>query len=146
VCDQAGKVTGSIPSTLNFTTLHGIIACLWVIGESTSSLKEAAERETDILTEVDAYDWITFLRMSDGSGAYNLYFGRLVTGKMKIREVLTRQGDAPEYVRRMQEEIFECPGGARSLEELRSTEAKARVSYKRYRDGMRKRRCGENGQ
>jgi hypothetical protein len=44
-------------------------------------VQEAVERETGILTEVDTYDWITFLPMSDGSGAYNRYFGRLNTGK-----------------------------------------------------------------
>ena len=27
---------------------------------------------------MDTYDWITFLPMSDGGGAYNRYFGRLV--------------------------------------------------------------------
>jgi hypothetical protein len=53
--------------------------------------KEAVERETGILTEVDTYDWITFLPMSDGTGAYNRYFGRLNTGKMKIGG-----GDGPE--------------------------------------------------
>ena len=31
------------------------------------------ERETGILTEVDSYDWITFLPMSDGMGAYNSF-------------------------------------------------------------------------
>ena len=40
-------------------------------------------------------------------GAYNRYFGRLDTGKMKIRGVMARKGDTPEYVRRMQKELFE---------------------------------------
>jgi hypothetical protein len=31
------------------------------------------ERETGILTEVDTYNWIAFLPMSDGTGAYNRY-------------------------------------------------------------------------
>ena len=42
--------------------------------------------EIGILTEVDTYDCITFLPMSDGTGAYNRHFGRLNTSKMKIRE------------------------------------------------------------
>jgi hypothetical protein len=50
--------------------------------------KEAVERDTGILTEVDTYEWITFLPMSDGGGAYNRYFGKLNTGKMKIRGVM----------------------------------------------------------
>jgi DNA polymerase I len=40
--------------------------------------------------------------MSDGTGAYNRYFGRLNTGKMKIRGVMARKGDTPEYVNKMQ--------------------------------------------
>jgi DNA polymerase, archaea type len=45
--------------------------------------------------------------MSDGGGAYNPYFGRLNTGKMKIRGVMARKGDTPGYVNKMQQEGFE---------------------------------------
>jgi hypothetical protein len=51
----------------DFEVLHGIVDCLWVIGDPIASFKG----ETGILTE------ITFLPISDGSGAYNRYFGRL---------------------------------------------------------------------
>jgi len=63
--------------------------------------------------------------MSDGGGAYNRYFGRLNTGKMKIRGVMARKGDTPEYVNRMQQEVFEVLAEARSLEDLRRIEPKA---------------------
>ena len=43
-----------------------LVDCLWVIGEPISVFKEAVEKETGILTEVNTYDWITFLPMSDG--------------------------------------------------------------------------------
>lgn len=95
---------------MGFEVLHGIVDCLWVIGEPISKFKEAVERETGILTEVDSYDWITFLPMSDGAGAYNRYFGRLNTGKMKIWGVMARKGDTPEYVNRMQQGVFRGPG------------------------------------
>jgi len=78
-----------------------------VIGEPISDYKGAVESKTGMLTEVDSYDWITFLPMSDGSGAYNRYFGRLDTGKMKIQGVMARKGDTPEYVRKMQQELFD---------------------------------------
>lgn len=58
---------------VGYEVLHGIVDCLWIIGEPISMFKEAVERETGILTEVDTYDWITFLPMSDGIGAYNYY-------------------------------------------------------------------------
>jgi len=112
--------------------LHGIVDCLWVIGEPIASFKEAVEKETGILTEVDSYDWIAFLPQADGSGSYNRYFGRLDTGKMKIRGVMARKGDTPEYVRRMQEEIFGLLAEAKSKEGLRKIEPKARNIAKRY--------------
>ena len=110
--------------------------CLWVIGEPISVFKEAVEKETGILTEVDTYDWITFLPMSDSTGAYNRYFGKLNTGKMKIRGVAARKGDTPEYVNRMQREVFEVLAEARSLEDLRRIEPKARQVYRRYMDEL----------
>jgi len=81
---------------------------------------------------VDTYDWITFLPMRDGSRAYNRYFGRLNTGKMKIRGVMARKGDTPEYVNKMQQEVFEVLAGARSLEDLRRIEPEAREVYMKY--------------
>jgi len=84
---------------MGFEVLHGIVDCLWVRGEPISSYKEAVERETGILTEVDSYDWIAFLPQADGSGAYNRYYGRLTTGEMKVRGVMARRGDTPEYIK-----------------------------------------------
>ena len=104
---------------MGFEVLHGIVDCLWVIGEPISAFKEAVEKETGILTEVDTYDWITFLPMSDGGGAYNRYFGRLNTGKMKIRGLMARKGDTPEYVNKMQQEVFQVLAEAKSQEDLK---------------------------
>ena len=115
---------------MGFEVLHGIVDCLWVKGEPISSYKEAVERETGILTEVASYDWITFLPMADGSGAYNRYFGRLTTGKMKVRGVATRRGDTPEYIKKMQQGLFEVLAEAKSLEELRLIEPKAQGGTK----------------
>jgi DNA polymerase I len=117
---------------MEFEVLHGIVDCLWVIGEPISEFKKAVERETGILTEVDSYDWITFLPMADGSGSYNRYFGKLDTGKMKIRGVMARKGDTPEYIRRMQQDLFEVLAKGRSLDELRIIEPAARVVREKY--------------
>jgi DNA polymerase I len=121
---------------MGFEVLHGIVNCLWVVGEPISKFKEAVERETGILTEVDSYDWIAFLPMSDGTGAYNRYFGRLNTGKMKIRGVMARKGDTPEYVNKMQQEVFEALAQARRLEELQRVEPKVRAVRDRYMEGL----------
>ena len=121
---------------MGYEVLHGIVDCLWVIGEPISVFKEAVEKETGILTEVDTYDWITFLPMSDGTGAYNRYFGRLNTGQMKIRGVMARKGDTPEYVNKMQQDVFKVLAEARSLDDLRRIEPKARKVYRRYMDEL----------
>jgi DNA polymerase, archaea type len=86
--------------------------------------------------EVDSYDWIAFLPMSDGTGAYNRYFGRLNTGKMKIRGAMARKGDTPEYVNKMQHEVFEVLAEARSLEELQKLQPKAQKIYLKYLEGL----------
>jgi DNA polymerase, archaea type len=117
---------------IGFEILHGIVDCLWVIGEPISAFKEAVERDTGILTEVDSYDWITFLPMADGSGAYKRYFGRLDTGKIKIRGVMARKGDTPEYVRQMQQDLFDVLAKARSLDELRRIEPEAQEVREKY--------------
>jgi DNA polymerase, archaea type len=121
---------------MGFEVLHGIVDCLWVIGEPISEFKEAVERETGILTELDSYDWITFLPMADGSGAYNRYFGRLDTGKMKIRGLMARKGDTPEYVRRMQQELFDVLAKARSVDELRMIEPMAEEVREKYMQNL----------
>lgn len=44
---------------------------------------------------------------------------------MKIRGVMARKGDTPEYVNKMQQEVFEVLAEAMSLEDLRQIEPKA---------------------
>jgi hypothetical protein len=63
ICSQVKELA----EDMDFQVLHGIVDCLWVIGEPIASFKEAVERETGILTELDSYDWITFLPMADGT-------------------------------------------------------------------------------
>lgn len=125
-----------LAESMDFQVLHGIVDCLWVIGEPIAGFKEAVEKKTGIQTEVDSYDWIAFLPMADGFGAYNRYFGRLDTGKMKIRGVMARKGDTPEYVLRMQKELFEIMAGARSQEELKGVKPRAREVCKRYMEEL----------
>jgi DNA polymerase I len=122
---------------MDLEVLHGIVDCLWVRGSGTDRFKTAVESETGILTEMDCYDWIVFLPLADGRGAYNRYFGRLSSGKVKIRGVMARRGDTPEYVRRMQQEIFELLAGTSSREEVLRDEPQALQIYEKYSDGLK---------
>ena len=68
-----------------------------------------------ILTEVDSCERSTFLPMSDDAGSHNRYLGRLNQGKMKIRVIMARKGDAPEYINKMQLEVFKVLAEARRI-------------------------------
>jgi DNA polymerase I len=74
--------------------------------------------------------------MADGSGAYNRYFGRLVTGKMKIRGVAARGGIRQSMCAGCKRSCSSALGAARSQEELRWIEAKAQGIYRRYREDL----------
>lgn len=76
--------------------------------------------------------------MADGAGAYNRYFGRLDTGRVKIRGVMARRGDTPRYVRKMQQELFEVLAEAGRKNEFRRVEPRAREIYRRHLDGLEK--------
>jgi DNA polymerase I len=74
--------------------------------------------------------------MEDGSGAYNRYYGRLSTGKVKLRGILARRGDTPEYIRRMQEEMLEAMGQAKSCKEASLLGERVREIRNRYTTGL----------
>ena len=125
-----------IAEGMGFDVLHGIVDCLWVRGGDRESFKEVVERETGILTEMDSYDWIVFLPMADGSGAYNRYFGRLSSGKVKIRGVMARRRDTPQYISKMQQELFELLAGTSSREEIWRAKPQAQQIRKKYLEGL----------
>jgi DNA polymerase I len=70
--------------------------------------------------------------MSDGSGAYNRYYGRLTNGEVKIRGIMARKRDTPEYVKRMQLEMFDDLSRANCTEELHQVAPDARAVFERY--------------
>ncbi|HUU76663.1 MAG TPA: type B DNA-directed DNA polymerase [Methanoregulaceae archaeon] len=122
-------LTRDIAEELDFEVLHGIVDSLWVRGGDAPLLKQRVERETALHTTLDAYDWIVFLPMPDGFGAYNRYFGRLADGTMKVRGIAARRRDVPGYVKSMQHGILDLMKGARTRRELAEVEYKA---YQRY--------------
>lgn len=130
--------TKQIAEDMDLEVLHGIVDCLWVKGGDASLFKVKVEAATGIRTELDPYDWIVFLPLADGFGAYNRYFGRLSNGKLKVRGVAARRRDTPEYVRRMQMEVFEKMGEARGVEELRRIKPQVLEIVKSYHRGLDK--------
>lgn len=129
--------TKEIAEEMGFEVLHGIVDCLWLKGDGIERLKKKVEEETGLLTDVEHYDWIVFLPMKDGSGAYNRYYGRLEGGKMKLRGVMARRRDTPDYIRRMQLEAFEILSMAESVEDIIRLAPKVGEAYERYVRGLR---------
>jgi len=113
--------TKDIADEMNFHVLHGIVDCLWLQGSPVDALKERIERETGLFLEVEHFDWIVFLPLADGFGAYNRYYGRQPDGSIKVRGIAARRHDTPEYVREMQRRMLEVMARAKTIAELEAT-------------------------
>ena len=110
--------TKDIAEDMGFRILHGIVDCLWVQGSPIVALQERVNRETGLSTELEHFDWIVFLPLNDGLGAYNRYYGRLSDGSVKVRGIAARKHDTPEYIRRMQGDMLAVMGKAATIVEL----------------------------
>jgi DNA polymerase I len=128
---------------LGCQVIHGIVDCLWLRGGDPPAAQRRIEQETGLLTEYDAYDWIVFLPLADGYGAYNRYYGRLADGELKLRGIMARRGDTPAYIRSAQEELFGVLRGARSLEGLGALEKQAWTTYQEQLRGLAHARCSD---
>jgi len=111
-------LTKDIAETMGFRVLHGIVDCLWVQGSPVAALQERVNRETGLLTELEHFNWIVFLPLNDGLGAYNRYYGRLPDGSVKVRGIAARRHDTPEYIRNIQGDMLEIMGKATTIAEL----------------------------
>ncbi len=122
--------TRDIAEELGFAVLHGIVDCLWVQGGPAALLKERVEQETGLSTTLDAYDWLVFLPMPDGFGAYNRYYGRLSTGELKMRGIAARRGDTPIFVRELQERMLATLQAAADRKDLVALSDRVRQQYR----------------
>jgi DNA polymerase I len=106
--------TKDIAESMGFHVLHGIVDCLWVQGGAGKVLCDEVNRKTGLFAENEHFDWIVFLPLNDGSGAYNRYYGRLSDGTIKVRGIAARRHDTPEYIRVMQQEMLAIMATART--------------------------------
>jgi len=110
--------TKEIAEEMDFRVLHGIVDCLWVQGSPVETLRERVEQKTGMFLEVDHFDWIVFLPLADGFGAYNRYYGRQPDGSIKVRGIAARRHDTPEFVREMQRRMLAVMARAKTIAEL----------------------------
>lgn len=111
--------------------IHAMVDSIFV-RNSNDSLKERIERETGLLAEEDRYHWVAFLPKKDGFGAPARYYGLLENGEMKLRGVMARRRDTPEFIRKAQLEMFDLLRKARTIEALRELENDLKAIYRRY--------------
>jgi len=128
--------TKDIAEEMGFSVLHGIVDCLWVQGSPAEGMKARVEEETGLHATLDTYDWLVFLPQSDGSGAYNRYYGRLSGGELKVRGVAARRGDTPAYVREMQQDMLAILREAADRKELRELSERVRERYREAVAGL----------
>jgi len=128
--------TKDIAEEMGFKVLHGIVDCLWVQGPAVEMLKQKVEREIDILTGIEHFDWIVFLPQADGSGSYNRYYGRLRDGSIKVRGIAARRHDTPEFIRSMQSRMLGVMAGAGSLAELKEKEEETKNIFRDAVQGL----------
>jgi|Deesub1362B_J571_1020462.scaffolds.fasta_scaffold02574_3 DNA polymerase I len=135
--------TKELAEDMGFEVIHGIVDCLWLknrddtCGDEIYELKYEVERRTGLLTELDLYDWIIFLPMSDGFGAYNRYYGRLKDGKMKLRGIAARRRDTPSYIRKMQLDILDILSKAKNRDEIANLGNELERIYLKYKEDLR---------
>jgi DNA polymerase I len=98
--------TKDIAESMGFSVLHGIVDCLWVQGTAVNDLCAEVNRKTGLFVENEHFDWIVFLPLNDGFGAYNRYYGRMSDASVKVRGIAARRHDTPEYIRTMQQEML----------------------------------------
>ena len=110
--------TKGIAESMGFCVLHGIVDCLWVQGTGVDDLCAEVNRKTGLFVDDEHFDWIVFLPLNDGFGAYNRYYGRLSDGSVKVRGIAARRHDTPEYIRTMQQEMLAIMATARTPDEL----------------------------
>ncbi|AGK61389.1 DNA polymerase elongation subunit (family B) [Archaeoglobus sulfaticallidus PM70-1] len=116
--------------------IHAMVDSIFVRNPN-GKLKEKIERETGMLLDEDRYFWIVFLPKKDGFGNAARYYGLLESGELKLRGVMARKRDTPEYIRRSQLEMFSLLRKARTIEELCTLEEKLNRIYRKYRTEMR---------
>lgn len=116
--------------------LHGMVDCLFVQGKDIAGLELTITRKTGLPVETDLFDWIVFLPMKDGRGAYNRYYGRLAGGEMKCRGVASRRHDTPKYVKKMQDACFTVLERCRTRHDLESVQHEALSKYREAREGL----------
>jgi DNA polymerase I len=103
---------------MGFCVLHGIVDCLWVQGTAVDVLCAEVNRKTGLFAGNEHFDWIVFLPLNDGFGAYNRYYGRLSDGSVKVRGIAARRHDTPEYIRVMQQKMLAIMATARTTADL----------------------------
>jgi DNA polymerase, archaea type len=126
--------TKNIAESMGFAVLHGIVDCLWVQGSPVEALKLRVCTTTGLDAEIEHFDWIVFLPLNDGFGAYNRYYGRLADGSVKVRGIAARRHDTPVYISTMQQEMLEVMRMSQTINDL--GEVREQVS-RMYRNALR---------
>jgi DNA polymerase elongation subunit (family B) len=125
--------------------IHAIVDCMWLSREGATErdyerLAEEVGREAHIDLSLEGiYTWILFppSKMDPRIPTANRYVGWYRNGEIKIRGVEMRRRDTPVFIKRMQGEMLQVLGAARSVAEVEELLPAALAKAKEHIDLLR---------
>lgn len=123
-----------------FELVHAITDCIFIqkknsekfTGEEIDSLCRAILNETRVEMCCEGiYSWALFLpsRQDHKLPVANRYLGRFETGKLKMRGIVARRKDAPEFIADFQREILQLLANCPDANAVRSVYEQAETIY-----------------
>jgi len=123
-----------------FELVHAITDCIFIERKGglpiepaeLDSLREKIHRETLIELSLEGiYSWALFLpsRTDNKLPVANRYLGRFSDGKLKMRGIVARRKDAPEFIAEFQREILQMLASTENAAAVREVYPKAQESF-----------------
>ncbi|WP_048098149.1 type B DNA-directed DNA polymerase [Archaeoglobus sulfaticallidus] len=116
--------------------IHAMVDSVFV-RNSNGDLKERIERETGLLAEEGQVPLGCFPAEKGWIWKCCPLLRPVESGEMKLRGVMARRRDTPEFIRRAQMEMFYLLRNARTLNELAELESDLKGIYRRYMLAMK---------
>ena len=126
--------------------LHAIVDCMWIerkgaTEEDYQQLAEEVSRRVGINISLEGvYSWILFpsSKMDPKIPTANRYVGWYTNGEIKIRGVEMRRRDTPVFIKRLQGEMLQVFGRARTVGELEQLIPEALAIARSHIDTLRR--------
>jgi len=130
----------------NFEIIHGIVDSLWVKGTGdTQSVIDEIERKTSLNIDLsDSYLWMKILPEKDEDiGSPGKYIALNEKGDFKVRGIMLRRSDSPEFIKNFQKESLEILRKMRKLEDMENVRKEIMNLFTCYKERIEMRRISK---